>query len=189
MCGKMVKGIPARLPRRSNSVPKLLADIGPPRSLVNTCGAASCSRCSRRRARISSPCIGCTDGVPFLLLRTCRRPAFSSIWCHCRSHSSEARSPWRDARSLPVAHWLIPSVRCASVADARADRARYAEIGPYRVCLVNLVLTFGGGNTVRKTGPNGSTNEGAFGNVADFNDHSCRLCRLCRGPFQKSHSG
>src|SRR5258707_13111401 len=84
---------------------------------------------------------------------------------------------------------VIPSVMCASVADARADRARYAEIGPYRVCLVNFVLTFGGGNTVRKTGPNGSTNEGAFGNVADFNDHSCRLCRLCRGPFQKSHSG
>src|SRR5262245_43703993 len=65
MCGKMVKGMPARLPRRSNSVPKLLADIGPPRSLGNTYGDASCSRCRRRRARISSPCIGCTDGVPF----------------------------------------------------------------------------------------------------------------------------
>src|SRR5215510_16568206 len=38
MCGKIVKGMPARLPRRSNSVPKLLADIGPPRSLVNTYG-------------------------------------------------------------------------------------------------------------------------------------------------------
>src|SRR5262245_11093704 len=47
----------ARLPRRSNSVPKLLADIGPPRSLVNTYGDASCSRCRRIRARISSPCI------------------------------------------------------------------------------------------------------------------------------------
>src|SRR5262249_8826495 len=55
MCGKMVKGIPARLPRRSNSVPKLLADIGPPRSLVNTYGDASCSRCRRLRARISGP--------------------------------------------------------------------------------------------------------------------------------------
>src|SRR5215475_10252470 len=30
----------------------------------------------RRRARISSPCIGCTEGVPFLLLRTCSRPGF-----------------------------------------------------------------------------------------------------------------
>src|SRR5262245_17937398 len=74
MCGKIVKGTPARLPRRSNSVPKLLADIGPPRSLVNTYGDASCSRRRRLRARISSPCIGCTDGVPFLLLRTCSRP-------------------------------------------------------------------------------------------------------------------
>jgi hypothetical protein len=53
----MVKGIPARLPRRSNSVPKLLADLGPPRSLVNTYGKASCSRCRRHKVRISSPCI------------------------------------------------------------------------------------------------------------------------------------
>jgi hypothetical protein len=36
MCGKIVKGMPARLPRRSNSVLKLLADIGPPRSLLKT---------------------------------------------------------------------------------------------------------------------------------------------------------
>src|SRR5262245_42691025 len=63
MCGKIVKDIPARLPRHSNSVPKLLADIGPPRSLVNTYGDASCSRRRRRKARISSPCIGCTEGV------------------------------------------------------------------------------------------------------------------------------
>jgi integrase len=27
-------------------------------------GDASCSRCRRLRARISSPCIGCTEGVP-----------------------------------------------------------------------------------------------------------------------------
>jgi tripartite-type tricarboxylate transporter receptor subunit TctC len=43
----------------------------------------------------SSPCIGWTLGVPFLALRTCRRPAPSSTWCHWRSHSSEARSPCR----------------------------------------------------------------------------------------------
>src|SRR5262245_50937095 len=65
ICGKMVKGMPARLPRRSNSGPKLLADIGPPRSLVNTYGDASCSRCRRLRARISSPCIGCTERALF----------------------------------------------------------------------------------------------------------------------------
>src|SRR5499433_3350012 len=91
MCGKIVKGMPARLPRRSNSVPKLLADIGPPRSLVNTYGDVSCSRCRRRRARISSPCIGCTEGVPFLLLRTCSRPVLISTWCHCRSQSSDSK--------------------------------------------------------------------------------------------------
>src|SRR5262245_1302901 len=104
MCGKIVKGIPARLPRRSNSVPKLLADIGPPRSLVNTYGDASCSRCRRRRARISSPCIGCTDGVPFLLLRTCSRPVLISIWCHCRSHSSKPVAVGQqDHGGVPVA--------------------------------------------------------------------------------------
>src|SRR5262249_10363623 len=54
MCGKIGKGIRARLPKRANSVPKLLADIGPPRSEAKTCGDASCSRCKRRRARISA---------------------------------------------------------------------------------------------------------------------------------------
>src|SRR5262249_40905320 len=34
MCGKIGKGIPARSPSLVNSVPKLLADIGPPRSFI-----------------------------------------------------------------------------------------------------------------------------------------------------------
>src|SRR5262249_23968374 len=61
MCGKMVKGIPARLPRRSNSVPKLLADIGPPRSLVNTYGDAS-SRRRRRRREFRRPALDAPRG-------------------------------------------------------------------------------------------------------------------------------
>jgi hypothetical protein len=40
---------------------------------VNTNGDfSSCSRWSRRRARSSSPGIGCVLGVPCLTLRTCR---------------------------------------------------------------------------------------------------------------------
>jgi hypothetical protein len=43
---------------------------GDPRSLTNTKGEVSLSRCSRRRARISSPINGCVLGVPFLIRRT-----------------------------------------------------------------------------------------------------------------------
>ena len=53
---------------------------GEPRSDVNTNGDfGSCSRCSRRRARISSPMMGCVAGVPFLALRTCRTAWLKSI--------------------------------------------------------------------------------------------------------------
>jgi hypothetical protein len=78
MCGWMGNGIFARSPKRTISVWKLFGAIGPPRSVANTCGPAGCSRCRRRKARISSPCIGCTLGVPRLVRRTCRRPAASS---------------------------------------------------------------------------------------------------------------
>src|SRR5262245_34495271 len=52
MCGWIGKGILARSPKRVNSVPKDLADIGPPRSEENTCGDGSCWHCRRRRAHI-----------------------------------------------------------------------------------------------------------------------------------------
>jgi hypothetical protein len=42
----------------------------------------------------------CTLGIPFLTRRTCRRPSESSIWCHCRSHTSEARNPCRYATRI-----------------------------------------------------------------------------------------
>jgi type 1 fimbriae regulatory protein FimB/type 1 fimbriae regulatory protein FimE len=45
---------------------------GAPRSEVNTkADFGSCSRCSLRSARSSSPPIGCVEGVPFLVRRTC----------------------------------------------------------------------------------------------------------------------
>src|SRR5215471_8529860 len=50
-----------------------------PRSLTNTWTSLGFSRRSLRRARISSPRIGWTLGVPRLALRTCKRPWSSSI--------------------------------------------------------------------------------------------------------------
>ena len=59
---------------RPNSAWKAFGVIGPSRSVMKTCDDGPCSRCRRRRARISSPCIGWTLGDPFLALRTCSRP-------------------------------------------------------------------------------------------------------------------
>src|SRR4029453_17738783 len=66
MCGWIGKGILARAPLRPNSAWKALGVIGPSRSVMKTCEDGPCSRCRRRRARISSPCIGWTLGEPFL---------------------------------------------------------------------------------------------------------------------------
>jgi len=71
--------MPARRPILANRAWKAFGVMGPPRSDENTCGDVSDSRCMRRRARISSPRRGWTLGEPFLALRTCSRPAASSI--------------------------------------------------------------------------------------------------------------
>ena len=56
------------------------SSTGDPRSLVNTNGdLGSCSRCSLRSARISSPTTGWVAGVPFLAFRTCRTAWVKSI--------------------------------------------------------------------------------------------------------------
>ena len=60
---------------------------------MNTCEDGSCSRCRRRKARNSSPCIGWTLGEPLLALRTYRRPAMSSTSLHCRSHVRSSVPP------------------------------------------------------------------------------------------------
>src|SRR6516162_3881718 len=58
MCGCTRNCILARAPIRPNSAWKALGVIGPSRSVIKTCEDGPCSRCRRRRARISSPCIG-----------------------------------------------------------------------------------------------------------------------------------
>jgi hypothetical protein len=58
MCGWIGNDILARAPIRPNSAWKALGVIGPSRSVIKTCEDGSCSRCRRRSARISSPCIG-----------------------------------------------------------------------------------------------------------------------------------
>ena len=73
MCGWAGKPRPAASPARSTSLAKPAVENGGPRSHVNTNGdLGSCSRCSWRSARSSSPRIGCVAGVPCLTLRTCR---------------------------------------------------------------------------------------------------------------------
>src|SRR6266542_3318243 len=80
MCGWIGKGILARAPIRPYSAWKALGAIGPSRSVMKTCEDGPCSRCRRRSARISSPCIGWTLGEPFFALRTCSRPVASSTY-------------------------------------------------------------------------------------------------------------
>src|SRR6516164_8417689 len=71
MCGCGLKPNLATSPARSIMRAKPAVVNGAPRSEVNTKGDfGSWSRCSLRRARISSPRIGCVAGVPFLVLRT-----------------------------------------------------------------------------------------------------------------------
>src|SRR6516165_12086348 len=130
MCGWIGKAIPARPPRRAISAWKLLAVIGAPRSDINTYAPASCWRCSRRSARISSPCMGWTLGVPRLHRRTCRRPVASSTWCHCRSQTSEARKPCRYAIRIMVAS-RCPyrlDLRAAAIKISTSELVRYSRV-------------------------------------------------------------
>src|SRR5215472_16388304 len=78
MCGCIGNCILARAPIRPNSAWKAFGVIGPSRSVIKTCEDGPCSRCRRRSARISSPCIGWTLGEPFFALRTWSRPVASS---------------------------------------------------------------------------------------------------------------
>src|SRR5262249_44226824 len=94
-CAELVSDLPPStfafvlIIRRSTSfLPPTLES----RSVIKTCEDSPCSRCRRRSARISSPCIGRTLGEPFFALRTCSRPVASSTCDHCRSHNSDAAS-------------------------------------------------------------------------------------------------
>src|SRR5512132_3718093 len=71
MCGCTGNCSLARAPIRPNSAWKALGVIGPSRSVIKTCEDGPCSRCRRRSARISSPCIGWTLGEPFFAGRLC----------------------------------------------------------------------------------------------------------------------
>ncbi len=60
------------VPPAPSSCAKPAVVKGAPRSVMNTNGLRSLSRCSRRRARISGPLTGWTLGVPCLTRRTCK---------------------------------------------------------------------------------------------------------------------
>ena len=64
------------------------------RSVIKTCEDGPCSRCRRRRARISSPCIGWTLGEPFFALWTCN--SISAVVRYSRGRTEEFK-------------WLVPT--------------------------------------------------------------------------------
>jgi hypothetical protein len=59
-----IQGSSLRAPIRPNRAWKALGVIGPSRSVIKACEDGPCSRCRRRSARISSPCIRWTLGAP-----------------------------------------------------------------------------------------------------------------------------
>ena len=101
-----------------------------PRSLVNTKGAfGSCSRCSRRSARSSSPRMGCVLGVPFLALRTARVAASKSIWSQAQVYQLACPQP------VPVSHKdhggiAVPQrlVLAASESISTSRSVRYSRV-------------------------------------------------------------
>src|SRR5262249_42530489 len=68
---------------------------------------------------------------------------------------------------------------------AGADANRYLSVA---ASLVNLVLTFGGGNTVRRNRAAWQHGEETLCSIAGFYDQSRRLCQPCRAPFQRLDS-
>jgi hypothetical protein len=80
MCGCALKPSFAAAPARSTILAKPAVVNGAPRSEVNMNGDLdSCSRCSPRNARSSSPRIGCLLGDPYLTRRTAMVAAVKPI--------------------------------------------------------------------------------------------------------------
>src|SRR5215831_18187337 len=127
MCGCIGNCILARAPIRPNSAWKALGVIGPSRSVIKTCEDGPCSRCRRRSARISSPCIGWTLGEPFFALRTCSRPVASSTCDHRRSHNSPVWIGIPEPRRLPW--WAYSLLHGLRVPD---DQMHYPSEVPNR---------------------------------------------------------
>src|SRR5262249_46003776 len=86
--------------------------IGPPRSDTNTWASLEFSRRSLRRARISSPRIGWTLGVPRLALRTLGEIAaldceVFGVWCVaigyliCHKKTFSCKDNWKDNSPPP----------------------------------------------------------------------------------------
>jgi len=112
-----------------------------PRSLVNTKGAfGSCSRCSRRSARSSSPRMGCVLGVPFLALRTARVAASKSIWSQRRSTNSPTRT--MVASRCPQRLVLAASESISTSRSVRYSRVRRSAFG-FRLGVTVRFLVFG----------------------------------------------
>jgi hypothetical protein len=111
MWGWIPNGILAAGPSRVTIRRKATADIGAPRSLMNTYRPGSRSRWRRRKARSSMPVSGWTEGIPFLSRLTCKRPWTRSACSQRNEHNSDARKPCR-SRCARILH-LEPIGRAA----------------------------------------------------------------------------
>ena len=119
---------------------------------MNTCEDGSCSRCRRRKARISSPCIGWTLGEPLLALRTYSRPAMSSTSLHCRSHVRSSVPPrcvsrrtveFRPRLAASSSEALAPAAQRGG--DSRAARRPGGCAPPAKTIGMDLVAAFAAG--------------------------------------------
>jgi hypothetical protein len=103
MCGCALISRPAVAAARSTIRAKPAVVNGDPRSLTKTKGEVSLSRCSRRRARSSSPRRGWVLGVPFLTRRTCKTAALKSNWSQSLGRAQPVPEGHEDHRRIPVA--------------------------------------------------------------------------------------
>jgi hypothetical protein len=138
---------------------------GDPRSLVNTKADLSArSRCSRRRARSSSPRIGCVLGVPFLIRRTARVAALKIALIPTQVHQLTrpqtmpvadqdhglSRWPQRLPLTTFCSRSTSPSVRYSRVRSwaflrRRGVTVRFLAVGDTSFrCAVDAILQFSG---------------------------------------------
>jgi hypothetical protein len=103
---------------------------GPPRSVANTKLESGNCRRSSRKARISSPRSGCTDGLPFLTRRTWRHAERPNSTCdHSKSQISEARRPWRKAmRIRVVSRWPYRPCFASLASFSTSAGVRYSRL-------------------------------------------------------------
>jgi hypothetical protein len=101
-----------------------------------------------RRARNSSPTIGCVLGVPCLTLGTCRAAVRKSICSQRRSTSSDTRRPCLLAtRTMVASRWpwrlrLTALISLSTSASVRCSRVRRSALNASGPALERLFIAY-----------------------------------------------